>query len=131
MNAMMAHYGAPSDFDEFAELVGDNSWRWENFRHYFLKFENYFPSPQFPNVNVSQHGSSGPVSIGYSPYTWKGSEMFINACVNAGIPFNPDFNTSNGTIGANKISRSHCLKYWVTTDFHSDIHRPSRRASVN
>ncbi|KAI6024826.1 hypothetical protein BKA83DRAFT_4252589 [Pisolithus microcarpus] len=103
MNAMMAHYGAPSDFDEFAELVGDNSWRWENFRHYFLKFENYFPSPQFPNVNVSQHGSSGPVSIGYSPYTWKGSEMFINACVNAGIPFSPDFNTSNGTIGVNKV----------------------------
>ncbi|KAI5983394.1 hypothetical protein EDD15DRAFT_2533819 [Pisolithus albus] len=118
MNAMMAHYGAPSDFDEFAELVGDNSWRWENFKQYFLKFENYFPSRQFPNVDVSQRGSSGPVSIGYSAYTWKGSGMFINACVNAGIPFNPDFNTSNGTIGVNKADHPF-LQIMTYIDRHS------------
>ncbi|KIK16085.1 GMC oxidoreductase [Pisolithus microcarpus 441] len=98
-----AHYGAPSDFDEFAKIVGDDSWRWESFKQYFLKFENYFPNPRFPNVDVSQRGSSGPVSIGYSAYTWEGTEMFINACVNAGIPFNSNFNTSNGTLGVNKI----------------------------
>ncbi|KAI6116992.1 hypothetical protein EDD16DRAFT_1893426 [Pisolithus croceorrhizus] len=109
MNAMMAHYGAPSDFDEYAEIVGDNSWCWENFKQYFLKFEKYFPSPQFPNVDVSQRGSSGPVSIGYSAYTWKGSEMFINACVNTGMSFNPDFNTSNGTLGVNKVSPFYSL----------------------
>ncbi|KAI6108025.1 hypothetical protein F5141DRAFT_1232534 [Pisolithus sp. B1] len=116
MNAMMAHYGAPSDFDEYAEIVGDNSWCWENFKQYFLKFEKYFPSPQFPNVDVSQRGSSGPVSIGYSAYTWKGSEMFINACVNTGMSFNPDFNTSNGTLGVNKISRLHYLNVRVSTE---------------
>ncbi|KAI6123544.1 hypothetical protein EDD16DRAFT_1701633 [Pisolithus croceorrhizus] len=110
MNAMMAHYGAPSDFDEFAEIVGDNSWCWENFKQYFLKFENYFPSLQFPDVDVSQRGSSGPMSIGYSAYTWKGSEMFINACINTGMSFNPDFNTSNGTLGVNKVSAFYSLR---------------------
>ncbi|KAI5983393.1 hypothetical protein EDD15DRAFT_2488767 [Pisolithus albus] len=99
MNAMIAHYGAPSDFDEFAEIVGDNSWRWENFKQH-----NYFPNPRFPDVDVSQRGSSGPVSIGYSAYTWEGTEMFIDACVNAGIPFNSNFNTSDGTLGVNKVS---------------------------
>ncbi|KAI6108026.1 hypothetical protein F5141DRAFT_93952 [Pisolithus sp. B1] len=103
MSAMMALYGAPSDFDEFAEIVGDNSWCWEIFKQYFLKFENYSPNPRFPNVDVSQRGSSGPMSIGYSAYTWKGSEMFIDACVNAGIPFSSNFNTSNGTIGVNNM----------------------------
>ncbi|KAI6042563.1 hypothetical protein EDC04DRAFT_2968509 [Pisolithus marmoratus] len=110
-NDLRAHYGAPSDFDEFAEIVGDNSWSWENLKQYFLKFETYYPDPRFPNVDVSQRGSSGPVNIGYSVYTWKGSKMFIDACINAGIPFNPDFNTSNGTIGVNKTvtSSSQCL----------------------
>ncbi|KAI6042562.1 hypothetical protein EDC04DRAFT_2891936 [Pisolithus marmoratus] len=102
--ALRAQYGAPSDFDEFAEIVGDNSWSWESFKQYFLKFENYSSSPRFPNVDVSQRGLSGPVTIGYHSNAWKGSEMFIDACVNAGIPFNPDFNTSNGTIGVNKVS---------------------------
>ncbi|KAI6025912.1 hypothetical protein F5J12DRAFT_925738 [Pisolithus orientalis] len=103
INAMIAHYGAFSDFDEFAEIVGDNSWSWENFKQYFHKFENYSPHPRFPHVDVSQRGSSGPVTIGYHAYTWKGTEMFLDACVNAGISFNPDFNTSDGTIGVNKI----------------------------
>ncbi|KAI6108023.1 hypothetical protein F5141DRAFT_1215776 [Pisolithus sp. B1] len=110
MNAMMAHYGAPSDFDEFAEIVGDNSWCWEHFKQYFLKFEKYFPSPQFPNVDVSQRGSSGPMSIGFPAYTWTGSEMFINACVNTGMSFNPDFNTSNGTLGVNKYTDRHGVR---------------------
>ncbi|KAI6123546.1 hypothetical protein EDD16DRAFT_1701631 [Pisolithus croceorrhizus] len=116
MNAMMAHYGAPSDFDEFAEIVGDNSWCWENFKQHFLKFENYLPSSRFPNLDVSQRGTSGPMSIGYYAYTWKGSEMFINACVNAGMSFNPDFNTSNGTFGVNEVSPFYSLFLRVSTE---------------
>ncbi|KAI6025913.1 hypothetical protein F5J12DRAFT_811242 [Pisolithus orientalis] len=103
INAMMAHYGASSDFDEFAEIVEDDSWSWDNFKQYFHKFENYSPHPRFSHVDASQRGSSGPVTIGYHSYNWTGTEMFVNACVNAGIPFNPDFNTSNGTIGVNKV----------------------------
>ncbi|KAL4066946.1 hypothetical protein J3A83DRAFT_4260864 [Scleroderma citrinum] len=102
INAQMAQYGSPSDFDELATIVGDDSWSWENLKKYFRKFESYSPHPRFPDVNVSEHGSSGPMTIGYHAHIWKGSEMFIQACINAGVKFSPDFNTSKGTMGVNK-----------------------------
>ncbi|KAI6155225.1 hypothetical protein BKA82DRAFT_17999 [Pisolithus tinctorius] len=95
---LRAHYGAFSDFDEFAEIVGDNSWSWENFKQYVISAR-----PALSDI-IIQRRSSGPVTIGYHSYTWKGTEMFVDACVNAGTSFNPDFNTSNGTIGVNKVS---------------------------
>ncbi|KIJ13402.1 GMC oxidoreductase [Paxillus involutus ATCC 200175] len=103
INALMAQYGAPSDYAEFADIIGDDSWSWKNFEKYFRKFESYTPDPRFPHVDASQRGSSGPVTVGYNAYIWKGSSMFVEACVNAGVPFSPDFTTSKGTLGANKV----------------------------
>ncbi|KAF9243453.1 hypothetical protein BU15DRAFT_86415 [Melanogaster broomeanus] len=105
INALMAQYGAPSDYDEFAEIIGDDSWSWNSFEKYFRKFESYTPDPRFPHVDASQRGSSGPVTVGYNAYIWKGSPMFVESCVNAGVPFSPDFTTSKGTLGANKVVR--------------------------
>ncbi|KIJ66939.1 GMC oxidoreductase [Hydnomerulius pinastri MD-312] len=102
LNAQMAQYGAPSDFDEIAEIIGDDSWSWKNFEKYFRKFESYTPDPRFPHVDASQRGSDGPVTVGYNAYSWKGGKMFVEACVNAGLPFSPDFTTPKGAIGANK-----------------------------
>ena len=70
---------------------------------YFHKFESYSPHPRFPGVDASEHGASGPMTIGYHAHFWKGSEMFIQASVNVGIPFSPDFNTRKGTLGVNKV----------------------------
>ncbi|KAF9243451.1 hypothetical protein BU15DRAFT_86413 [Melanogaster broomeanus] len=98
-----AQYGAPSDYDEFAEIIGDDSWSWNIFEKYFRKFESYTPDPRFPHVDASQRGSSGPVTVGYNSYIWKGGRMFVEGCINAGVPFSPDFTTSKGTLGANKV----------------------------
>ncbi|OJA10878.1 hypothetical protein AZE42_11150 [Rhizopogon vesiculosus] len=99
MNAMMAQYGAPSDFDEWAEITGDESWSWNNFSK-----RKYTPNPRFPHVDPLTRGANGPVEIGYNAYIWKGSEAFIQASVNAGIPLSHDFCTTKGTKGTNKIS---------------------------
>ncbi|KAF8121755.1 hypothetical protein EV363DRAFT_1437076 [Boletus edulis] len=111
INAQMAHYGAPSDYDEFASIVGDDSWSWKNFEAYFRKFENYTPDPRFPHVDASLRGSHGPVTVGYHAHTWEGSPLFVEASVNAGVPFNPDFNTSKGTLGTNKVRLQPLLTY--------------------
>ncbi|KAF8556234.1 alcohol oxidase [Imleria badia] len=103
LGGCMAHYGAPSDYDEFASIVGDDSWSWKNFETYFRKFENYTPDPRFPHVDASLRGSHGPVTVGYHAHIWEASPLFIEASINAGVPFNPDFTTSNGTLGTNKI----------------------------
>ncbi|KAG1723029.1 uncharacterized protein EDB91DRAFT_1173780 [Suillus paluster] len=102
MNAMMAQYGAPSDFDEWAEICGDESWSWNNFSKYIRKFEKYTPDSRFPHVDPLLRGADGPVEIGYSAHFWPGSEAFVKASMNAGIPFSPDFCTTKGTKGTNK-----------------------------
>jgi choline dehydrogenase len=28
----MAQYGAPADFDRWAEIIGDDAWKWDNFQ---------------------------------------------------------------------------------------------------
>ena len=72
-------------------------------RRYFRKFEKYTPDPRFPHVDASLRGSRGPVTVGYHANIWEGSPLFVDASINAGIPFNPDFTTANGTLGTNKV----------------------------
>ncbi|KAK0498897.1 hypothetical protein EDD18DRAFT_1154306 [Armillaria luteobubalina] len=46
INALMAHYGCPSDFDQWAEFMHDDTWSWDKFRRYFNKFEKYSADPE-------------------------------------------------------------------------------------
>ena len=114
---------------------------------YFRKFENYTPDPRFPLVDHALRGSHGPVTVGYHAYIWHGSPLFVQASVNAGVPFTPDFTTSNGTLGTNKV-RLHPLSSSsfiippnrsVSTSpflpsyrspFSSDLYRQSRSACI-
>ncbi|KAG5727268.1 L-sorbose 1-dehydrogenase [Termitomyces sp. T112] len=103
INAQMAQYGAPEDFDEWAKLMNDDSWSWKNFSQYFTKFERYQPHPDYPLVNTAVRGSSGPIRIGYFNTVSETSKAFIKACTSVGIPFSPDFNVSSGTLGVSRI----------------------------
>ncbi|KIJ46345.1 GMC oxidoreductase [Sphaerobolus stellatus SS14] len=103
MNAMMFHQGAPEDYDEWARIIGDNSWSYKEFRKYFIKFEKYTPSPKYPDVDVKLRGSEGPVNVGYFGYCSAATTKWIESCINAGIPKSPDFNTPAGTMGVNKV----------------------------
>ncbi|ESK94011.1 putative gmc oxidoreductase [Moniliophthora roreri MCA 2997] len=96
INAQMAQYGAPEDFD-------DDSWSWKNINKYFRKFEKYTPDPRYPQVDISVRGNSGPVRVGYFNTVSNSAQAFIDACVRVGIPFTPDFNGSNGTMGVSRI----------------------------
>lgn len=103
INAQMAQYGDPQDFNEWASIIGDDSWAWKNFNRYFRKFERYQSNPAHPQVNPSLHGRDGPVKIGFYNVVSLASNAFVEACVNVGIPFTADFNTSAGTVGAGRI----------------------------
>lgn len=70
---------------------------------YIRKFEKYTPNPRYKDVDPLPRGANGPVEVGYNAHMWKGSEAFIQASINVGIPFSPDFCTSKGTMGTNKV----------------------------
>lgn len=69
---------------------------------YFMKFENYVPN-SMPGVDLSLKGRRGPVKTGYFTHITKSSTDFVEACINMNIPFNSDFNTSNQSIGVNRV----------------------------
>lgn len=71
---------------------------------YFNKFERFQPHPDYPQVDASIRGSSGPVRIGYYNTITDTSRAFIRACMNVGIPFTHDFHGTLSTIGVSRVS---------------------------
>ncbi|CAE6509311.1 unnamed protein product [Rhizoctonia solani] len=99
------HYGAGSDYDEWASATDEpecKEWAFDQFIKYFQKFETFHPHPDFP-VDESKRGQQGPVQTGFYGYFGNMSRAFVSACQSIGIPFNPDFNTAKGTLGVSKI----------------------------
>ncbi|KAI0950760.1 hypothetical protein AcW1_007983 [Taiwanofungus camphoratus] len=106
MNAMIFHYGAPSDYDEWAELQkgqeGASGWSYKELHPYFMKFEKFHPSEQYSSVDVALRGSAGPVHIGYFGHASTHTRNFLEACDRVGIARSVDLNTLKGTLGASK-----------------------------
>ncbi|KAK0469690.1 uncharacterized protein EV420DRAFT_57385 [Desarmillaria tabescens] len=103
INAEMAQYGVPGDYDKWATITGDESWAWDNFKHYFTKFETYTENKDYPDVKMSNKGTKGPVRVGYFPALTKHGKAFIEACKSLYIPFSADFNTGESPTGVNRL----------------------------
>jgi choline dehydrogenase len=104
INAMMAHHGHPSDYDEWAASgdPGSEQWSFTNVQKYFIKFEKHEAHRDYP-MDAASRGTSGPVTTGFNSHFMNVSSKWVDACVNLGIPKNPDFNTISGTMGVNRI----------------------------
>ena len=58
INFMFFNRGSPYDFDNWANITGDASWKYENVLEYFKKIENYqgeFPLSGEPFLNICIH----------------------------------------------------------------------------
>ncbi|KAF8756205.1 Alcohol oxidase [Rhizoctonia solani] len=96
-NAMMFHYGAASDYDEWASATDEpecKEWAFDQFHQYFQKFETFHPHPDFP-VDESKRGKQGPVQTGFYGHFSNVTRACVAACQSIGIPFNPDLNTAD------------------------------------
>ncbi|KLO06053.1 alcohol oxidase [Schizopora paradoxa] len=103
INAMIFHEGAPSDYDEWATIIGDEGWAYRNFSKYLLKFENFITSDAHPDVDTSKRGKGGPVEVGFFAHHSPLARAFVGVCTALGIPGRSDFNTEEGTIGAGRV----------------------------
>lgn len=72
-------------------------------QRYVLKYETYLPHPEYPLVDTSFRGKNGPIKIGYNNHVSEPSRAFIQSSINVGIPFSPDFNGPDGTMGVNRV----------------------------
>jgi choline dehydrogenase len=85
INGMVYIRGNHGDYDEWRQR-GCEGWDWDSVLPYFKKAQN-----QTRGADLF-HGVGGPLHVSDQPGRFELSEAVIDACVQAGIPRNPDFN---------------------------------------
>ena len=85
INGMIYMRGTAADYDQWRQM-GNEGWDYASVLPYFRKAEdNERGASEF-------HGSGGPLRVSNQPYKWEIAESLIEACKQAGIPYNEDFN---------------------------------------
>jgi choline dehydrogenase len=86
INYMIYLRGHPTDYNTWAQK-GATGWAWDDVLPYFRKAENWQC-----DGDLSIHGDSGPLTIAEPGERSPLTATFIEACQQAGIPFNSDLN---------------------------------------
>lgn len=94
INGMIWVRGHPEDYDKWAELTGDERWRYAAFKEFFKKCENA------REVSSSEdRGFDGPMHISHNRWPHRLSYAFVEAARERGLAENADFNSGENTQG--------------------------------
>ena len=88
INGMVYIRGNHADYDEWRQR-GCTGWDWDSVLPYFKKAENQARGAD------AWHGSGGPLHVSDQSEKGELSRAVLEACQQAGIPANPDFNGAN------------------------------------
>lgn len=86
INGMIYMRGQARDYDMWADLTGDDSWRWENVLPVFRKSEDYHKGAD------DFHGAGGEWRVERQRLSWEILDAFREAAAETGIPKTDDFN---------------------------------------
>ncbi|MFT3813248.1 MAG: GMC family oxidoreductase N-terminal domain-containing protein [Acidovorax sp.] len=86
INGMIYMRGQARDYDQWAELTGDDAWRWDNALPYFKQHEDHHAGAN------ALHGAGGEWRVEKQRLRWDVLDAFAQAAQQAGIPATSDFN---------------------------------------
>ncbi|KAI0423407.1 hypothetical protein F5Y09DRAFT_327450 [Xylaria sp. FL1042] len=93
--------GARDDYEEWARIVGDSSFSWDRMHRRFKELESFNPAlpvginAKYAAPKASDHGSSGPLKLGYGSEFEDDFPHMLDIFEKAGWPLNPDHNSGN------------------------------------
>ncbi|TAA56421.1 GMC family oxidoreductase [Shinella sp. JR1-6] len=90
VNAMIYIRGVPGDYDHWADL-GAEGWGYADVLPFFKRAED---NNRFCN---EAHGVGGPIGVSDIDYIHPLTRAWLQACQQAGLPYNPDFNSGDPT----------------------------------
>ena len=98
INGMIYMRGQASDYDQWAQITGDATWRWDEVLPAFKKHESHWRldegQPQ-DDAFAQLHGHKGEWRVEKQRVRWDILDAFSQAAQQAGIPATPDFNSGN------------------------------------
>ncbi|MEK9953489.1 MAG: GMC family oxidoreductase N-terminal domain-containing protein, partial [Curvibacter sp.] len=89
INGMIYMRGQSRDYAQWAQITGDESWRWDQVLPLFKQHEDYHKGAD------DLHGAGGEWRIEKQRLRWDVLDAFAQAAVQAGIPASADFNRGN------------------------------------
>jgi choline dehydrogenase len=89
INGMIYMRGQSRDYDQWAALTGDDSWRWSSVLPAFRQHEDYYLGAD------DWHGAGGEWRVEKQRLRWDILDAFALAAQQAGIPPSTDFNRGN------------------------------------
>lgn len=99
----MYAFGARDDYNQWAAVVDDDVFRREHIHQRFKSLEisdGSIPDPthtKYAAPRAEDHGSTGPLHVGYAPEWEQGLSLLMDAFVEAGLPPSSDHNSGNPT----------------------------------
>ncbi|KAL4945759.1 hypothetical protein BDV06DRAFT_229949 [Aspergillus oleicola] len=106
--------GARDDYDAWAEKVGDSTFSWKEMQRRFKEIESFDGTvkneryERFVSPNMDDHGSEGPLKLGYAEEWEDDLPPLLDAFSDAGVPWNGDHNSGDPIgvgLGINSVSR--------------------------
>jgi len=94
INGMIYMRGQSRDYEHWAEMTGDDAWRWSNCLARFKSHEDHHGTDADP-ASADFHGRGGEWRVERQRLRWEVLDAFALAAQQAGIPACPDFNRGN------------------------------------
>lgn len=112
INGMIYMRGQREDYDGWAAITGDDSWRWDAVLPLFKASENYHGGAN------AWHGANGEWRVEPQRLHWQVLETFIEAAVQAGIPRTSDFNRGdNFGVGYFEVNQKRGIRWNTAKGF--------------
>lgn len=100
INGMIYMRGQSRDYEHWADVTGDDGWRWQNVLPAFKKHEDHYLGAN------EMHGAGGEWRVEKQRLRWDILDAFAEAAVQAGVPHSTDFNRgSNEGVGYFQVNQ--------------------------